>query len=288
MRNQAIAYGAITVINAISIGKGAALGIDLQTQASIISNDHPGTIKVEIKPDRNENPRLARLVVGKVLQTFRLEDRFGAEVEVDSNIPIARGLKSSSAAANAIALATLGALGKRIHDLEVVKLGVTSAIEAGVTITGAFDDACASYFGDLVVTDNRKLKVERKFEIRSRYKVLVHVPESKSYTISSNLDRMKDIAPLIRIAYKEALKGNYWNALCFNGYAHSVALGYDPSIAMEALSAGAVAAGLSGKGPAVAAIVPSNKVDSVKRAWTGYPGKVVMASINSKKAHMLG
>lgn len=287
MRAKAMAYGAITVVNAISIGRGSALGIDLWTHASVDLNDNAGMINVQIKSDPNESSELTCKVVSKVLQRFKVDNRYGAEVEVDSNIPIARGLKSSSAAANAIALATVGALGKKLHDLEIVKLGVKAAIEAGVTITGAFDDACASYFGNLVVTDNRKLKIEKNYDIKKRYKVLVHVPELKSYTINSNVERMKEIAPLIQVAYQQALKGNFWDAMCLNGYAHSTALGYNSSIAMEALSAGAVAAGLSGKGPAVAAIVPSNKVDSVKEAWAKYAGKLILAGINRKKAHLL-
>jgi len=287
MRAKAMAYGAITVVNAISIGRGSALGIDLWTHASVDLNDNAGMINVQIKSDPNESSELTCKVVSKVLQRFKVDDRYGAEVEVDSNIPIARGLKSSSAAANAIALATVGALRKKLHDLEIVKLGVKAAIEAGVTITGAFDDACASYFGNLVVTDNRKLKIEKNYDIKKRYKVLVHVPELKSYTINSNVERMKEIAPLIQVAYQQALKGNFWDAMCLNGYAHSTALGYNSSIAMEALSAGAVAAGLSGKGPAVAAIVPSNKVGSVKEAWAKYAGKLILAEINRKKAHLL-
>ncbi len=62
---------------------------------------------------------------------------------------MARGLKSSSAAANAIALATTAALERSLDDVTVVKLGVDGALDAKVTITGAFDDACASYFGGI-------------------------------------------------------------------------------------------------------------------------------------------
>lgn len=287
MKAEAIAHGAITVVNAISTGKGAALGINLWTRANVTLNNHPGMIDVTIKSDPSESPELTRKVVGKVLQRFRLQNRYGADVEIDSNIPIARGLKSSSAAANATALATVGALRKRLHDLEIVKLGVRSAIEAGVTITGAFDDACASYFGNLVVTDNKMLRIEKTYDIKNHYQILAHVPELKSYTINSNVERMKEIAPLIRIAHQQALDGDYWSAMCLNGYAHSIALGYNPSIAIEALSYGAVASGLSGKGPAIAAVVRSNNVDSVKKAWSKYPGKLIQAGINRKKAHVL-
>lgn len=287
MKAAAVAHGAVTVVNAISTGKGAALGIDLWTSASVALNDDPGSVEVLIKPDPSENPELARKVVGRILRRFGKEEEYGAKVQVDSNIPIARGLKSSSAAANAIALATVGALDKRLPELEIVKLGVRAAIEAGVTITGAFDDACASYFGNILVTDNKKLKIEKAYDIKRHYEVLVHVPESKSYTADSNIERMMEIAPLIQVAHQQALRGNYWDAMCINGYAHSIALSYDPSIAMKALSAGAIASGLSGKGPAVAAVVPSSKVDSVKAIWAQYPGRLLLATVNRKKAHIM-
>ena len=94
--------------------------------------------------------------VARVLQRFSLDNSFGAKIKTWSNIPIAKGLKSSSAAANAVALATTAALGKTLDDLEIVNLGVDAAFDAKVTVTGAFDDACASYFGGVVITDNLK------------------------------------------------------------------------------------------------------------------------------------
>jgi shikimate kinase len=287
MRAKAIAHGAVTVVNAISTGKGAALGIDLWTVADVRLSDHSKEIHVHIKSDPEENPQLARQTVRDILRRFNAEDRYGAEVSIDSNIPIARGLKSSSAAANAIALATVSALGRKLSDVELVKLGVKAAIESKVTITGAFDDACASYFGNLVVTDNKRLRIEKICEISKDYHVLIHVPRSKSYTIKSNIKGMKAIAPLIRLAHRQTLSGNHWDAMCFNGYAHTIALGYNPEIAMNALSAGAVASGLSGKGPATAAVVAPSKVDSVKKAWRRYPGDIVSSRINRKKAHIV-
>ena len=89
---------------------------------------------------------------------FGLEKSFGAKIKTQSNIPIARGLKSSSVAANATALATTAALGKTLDDLEIIKLGVEAAFDAKVTVTGAFDDACASYFGGIVITDNSETR----------------------------------------------------------------------------------------------------------------------------------
>ena len=85
---------------------------------------------------------LIEYCISLTLQRFGCD--CGANVATKSEIPIASGLKSSSAAANAAVLATLDALGEKLDVLEAVKIGVQAALEAKVTITGAFDDACAS------------------------------------------------------------------------------------------------------------------------------------------------
>ncbi|MBE0512557.1 shikimate kinase, partial [Candidatus Bathyarchaeota archaeon] len=220
---EAISHGAATIINAIATGKGAAIGVDLWTKAGVKLTDEPGIIESTIVSDPTEDPVLIEKTVGKVLKFFNLEGKFGAKVETWSNIPIARGLKSSSAAGNAIALATVAALNKKLDDIKIVKLGVDGAIDAKVTITGAFDDACASYFGGVVVTDNLKRRIVKRFEIAEDSAVLFYVPAKKSYTVSSDVRRMKGVASLVKIAYKEALKGNYWVALTLNGLIYSSA-----------------------------------------------------------------
>jgi shikimate kinase len=284
---EAITHGAATIINAIATGKGAAVGVDLWTKASVAITDEPGTVKVEILSDSSENPVLAQKTVEHILKRFGLEKNFGAKVETQSNIPVARGLKSSSAAANAIALATTAALERSLDDVAVVKLGVDGAVDAKVTITGAFDDACASYFGGIVITDNMERKIVKRFELDEAPAVLFYVPDKKTYTADSDLKRMKTMAPAVKIAYREALNGNYWAALTLNGLIFSSALGYDSSPAIDALTAGAYASGLSGTGPAVTAIVPEDKVNVVKEAWQKREGEVLVARINQDKAKVV-
>jgi len=283
----AISYGGATIINAITTGKGAAFGVKLWTKAEVKLTDNPHVIKGKITTDPSENTILMEKTVKKVLEYFGLAGKFGAEVKTWSNIPIARGLKSSSVAANAIALATVAALRKEVDDLTIVNLGVNGAIEAKVTITGAFDDACASYFGGIVVTDNFKRRIVKRFRVPENLKVLFHVPKTKVYTGSIEAEKLKSISPLVKIAYREALKGHFWQALTLNGLIYSFALGYNPSIALDALTAGAVAAGLCGKGPAVTAVVTEDKVDKVKEALMKYEGEVVETEINHEKAKVL-
>jgi len=287
VKAQAVAHGAATIVNAIALGKGAAFGVNLSTKAEVTLTDEPAVIKGEITSDPTENTTLIEKTVKRVFHRFKVEKQFGAKVQTWSDIPIARGLKSSSAAANAVALATVAALGETLDDLAVVKLGVEAAFDAKVTVTGAFDDACASYFGGAMVTDNTKNKIVKRLALPEGLTVLFHVPPRKAYTGDADVVGLKRIKPMVKIAYKEALKGNFWDALSLNGLVYSVALGCDASIALDALAAGAVAAGLCGKGPAVTAVVADDKVDAVKQTLQRYEGEVLQTRLNREKAKVI-
>jgi shikimate kinase len=271
----------------MAFGKGAAFGVDLWTKAEVKLTDEPHVIKAEITSDPKENTALMEKTVMRVLQRFSLDNSFGAKVKTWSNIPIAKGLKSSSAAANAVALAATAALDKPLDDLELVKLGVDAAFDAKVTVTGAFDDACASYFGGVVITDNLNREIVKQLPLAEDLTVLFHVPPEKAYTADSNVSRLQTVKPLVEVAYNEALEGKVWEALTLNGLIYSSASGYNPSIAIDALAAGAVAAGLCGKGPAVTAVTPKERVESVKAALQKYGGEVLQAHLNQKKAKVL-
>jgi shikimate kinase len=271
----------------MAFGKGAAFGVDLWTKAEVKLTDEPHVIKAEITSDPKENTALMEKTVMRVLKLFSLDNSFGAKVKTWSNIPIAKGLKSSSAAANAVALAATAALDKTLDDLELVNLGVDAAFDAKVTVTGAFDDACASYFGGIVITDNLSREIVKQFPLAEDLTVLFHVPPEKAYTADSNVRRLQTVKPLVEVAYKEALEGKVWEALTLNGLIYSSASGYNTSIAIDALAAGAVAAGLCGKGPAVTAVTSKDKIDSVKAALQKYDGKVLEARLNREKAKVL-
>ena len=284
---KAIAHGAATIVNAMAFGKGAAFGVDLWTKAEVKLTDEPHVIKAEITSDPKENTALMEKTVMRVLQRFSLDDSFGAKVKTWSNIPIAKGLKSSSAAANAVAIAATAALDKTLDDLELVNLGVDAAFDAKVTVTGAFDDACASYFGGVVITDNLSREIVKHLSLAEDLTVLFHVPLEKAYTADSNVRRLQTVKPLVEVAYREALEGKVWEALTLNGLIYSSASGYNPSIAIDALAAGAVAAGLCGKGPAVTAVTSKERAESVKAALQKYGGEVLQTHLNQEKAKVL-
>ena len=284
---QAIAHGAATIVNAIALGRGAAFGVDLWTKAEVKLTSEAGVFEVEIASDPKESVLLVEKTVELVFQRFGLERCFGAKVKTKSNIPIARGLKSSSVAANATALAATAALGKTLDDLEIIKIGVEAAFDAKVTLTGAFDDACASYFGGAVITDNQTRVILKQTSLPEELVVLFHVPPQKAYTIDSNVARLQTVKPLVEIAFEQAMEGKFWEALTLNGLIYSAASNFNTVIGIDALAAGAVAAGLCGKGPAVSAVTPKDKVERVKAALQKYEGEILMAHLNSEKAKVL-
>jgi shikimate kinase len=284
---SALAHGAATIVNAIALGKGAAFGVDLWTKTEVKLTNEPNVIEVEITSDPKENTLLVEKTVARVLQRFNLEKAFGAKVKTSSNIPVARGLKSSSVVANATALATTAALGKKLDDLEVIRIGVDAAFDAKVTVTGAFDDACASYFGGTVITDNLRREILKQIKVPRNLEVLFHVPDQKTYTINSDVARLQTVKPLVEIAFEKAMDGRVWDALTLNGLVYSAASNLNTTIAIDALAAGAVAAGLCGKGPAVTAVTPKENVDKVKAALKKYGGEILVAHFNSEKAKVL-
>jgi len=271
---EAVAYGAVTIVNALATGKGAAFGIDLWTKARVELTDD-GDIETTILNEKNENTLLVEKCVKAVFNRFGVQT-LGAKVHTESNIPIARGLKSSSVAGNAVILATLVALDKRVDPNEILNLVVDASIEAKVSITGAFDDASASLCGNVVVTDNVARRVLRIFPVEE-YCVLLLVPPAKTYTIEADVARIRAIARQAEIAHKEALKGNYWSAMTLNGLIYSQVLRLPADVIIEGLQAGALAAGISGKGPAYAFVVEEKLKDQVLDILRKHEGQVLVS-----------
>ncbi|MGC8816426.1 MAG: shikimate kinase [Candidatus Hadarchaeum sp.] len=270
----ASACASATVVNAIAAGKGAAFGIDLRVQATVrITKQRK--ISGRILGEKKESPKLIETCVRRVLESIGLE-KSGAVVETTSEIPIAAGLSSSSAAANATVLATFAACDQRPTPEQVLELGIESAFEAGVTVTGALDDAAASFFGCGVITDNLKRRILKKFKVDPHLMVVIHVPPKKFYTSKVSPEKLHHLRGPIKSVHRMASRGEIWKALTINGLLYSTALGHDSMIAIEAISQGAVAAGLTGTGSATVAVAEPDKVVDIVKAWRNWPGRILI------------
>ncbi len=280
----ASACGSATVVNAIATGKGAAFGIDLKVRAKVELAKGSREITGKVVGGKGESPRLIEICVRRVLEYLELERTYGARVETRSEVPIAVGLSSSSAAANAVVLATFAALGRRPRPKLVLDLGIDAAFEAGVTVTGALDDAAASLYGCGVVTDNLKRRVLRRFKIDPKLKAVIYVPRGRSYTSKVNRAQLKPIRSGVEVAHRMALRGKVWEALTFNGLLYSSALDQDPLPTLEAMAKGALAAGLTGTGPATVAIAKPSAVNAIECAWRRRQGRVIITKPTVKGA----
>jgi len=252
MRGRGVSHGAATIVNAIAHGKGAAFGIDLSTSAEVHLHQGEG-VEVELQDD--EDPSLAVRCVRNVLESYSPDRDMGALVRTESNIPISRGLKSSSAAANAVVLATMDALSIEIDPLDAIRIGTRSSVEAGVSVTGAFDDAAACLLGGVVVTDNSSEELLKRDRLPQDIRALIHVPDRKIRKGSLPLDRIRSMAPIARTAFDLAMDGDYFWAMTMNGICYSAILDLDQELAMEAMRKGALSAGVSGTGPATVILV---------------------------------
>ena len=274
--------GSATIINAIATGFGSAFGIglDIVCEAKTSSNS------IKCSNDVGADNYLMELCVKKVFNHYDIsEDEFGIDLKTESSLPMASGLSSSSASSNAIVKVTSSIVSqefdlKPLDDLEIINMAIDASLDAGVTITGSFDDATASYFGGVVVTDNRN----RKFIIKEKmpdYPILIYMPNFYSKSGDSNPERMKLLAPLVETAFEFAKQKDYFKALNLNGLIYAATLGFDSTIAIDALQSGAIASGLSGTGSSFVAVVSDDSIDDVEQAWAKYEGQVIRTKVDN-------
>ena len=254
MKKTVRSPGSATIINAIATGFGSAFGIglDIECEAQTIPDS------IECANDVGADTGLMELCVQKVFNHYDVNsDDFGISLKTKSTLPMASGLSSSSASSNAIVKVVSEMVAEEfdvepLSDLEVVNMAIDASLDAGVTITGSFDDATASFFGGVVVTDNK----------------------NREFT-------------LVETAFDFACKREYFKALNLNGLIYSSALGFNTAIAIDALEEGALASGLSGTGSSFVAVVDDSSIDDVRDSWMKYDGRVIETRTDNDGCRLL-
>jgi len=261
MEGRAAAPAAGTVVNALANGYGSAFAIDAYTEATV-ELDNSGEVTGEVAGAPGADTRLVERCVERV--TARFGDGEGGHVRTESEVPMAAGLKSSSAAANAAVLATLSALSVEDVDREdACRIGVEAARDAGVTVTGAFDDASASMLGGVTVTDNTEDELLRRDAVE--WDVLVYTPDERALSADADVSRCERVAPVAGVARELALDGAYRQAMCVNAFAFCAALEYPTDPVLEAMPE--AAASLSGTGPSYVAVGERETLADLADAW---------------------
>ncbi|HUR61470.1 MAG TPA: shikimate kinase [Candidatus Thermoplasmatota archaeon] len=246
------AHAAVTILNATATGIGCALAIEGGIEATWRSlpgaRTGPG-LQVESATDPD------------LVQAIHASWPGGAgpcRVVTRGGFPPSRGLKTSSSAATAILRAAHDAFGLPATDGGIERLAVAANRRAGTTLTGAFDDQVAVTRGGCHLTDNTRHGILRSIPVPCPW-VAVWVPAASIRKADARhlpAEGLREaLAPLqALVEHGQLAQAMTRNGAIFTRFYAQHGLPVTEIPARVALAAGALGAGLSGTGPAVAAL----------------------------------
>jgi shikimate kinase len=265
MRGLGRSSAAVSVVNALSSGVGCAAGVRLYAAVSVELTDARSP-SVVVEPEASRTPvvvaslerALARAAPGRAFSVY---------LEVDTEIPVAKGLKSSSAVSTATVRAVHRALEAPVPDEAVAALVAEVGREVGASATGAFDDAMAGLVPGFVVTDNRTDRLLRRVPADPEWTAVVHLPPGEHPPSPDVRERFRPWAREGAQAADAAVRGEWAEAMDRNTAVVERVMGYDYARLRQRLhGAGAVACGVSGMGPALVALAPRTRAAEVLAA----------------------
>lgn len=271
---RATVHGAISIVNAIATYRGSALGISLRVTAEA------GLRAGEDSRSQAIDGKLIRNIIYNTLPREILAES-SIYVSVDSEIPVGFGLKSSSAVSDAVALACSKLVKEEIEDSAVLDHAVLASLDAGVTTTGAYDDSTACYFGGFVATNNRTREIIYHERAPADLSAIIFLPKA---TRRGEIFKLNIMSDLFGEAFKLASAGEYWKAMNLNGMLLSTSLSAEYEPVIRAIQKGALAASISGNGPAIAAVSYNENIENIKAAFAKFNGSVIVSKINNEKA----
>lgn len=270
-----IVHGAISIVNAVATGYGSAMGISLNVKVEIISKKGSGLIF-----QKGGGSHMIKKIIYDVLQSKYINNN-QLLININSEVPSGMGLKSSSAVSNAVALACISLTNKEISDEFVLNTAVDASLYAKTTITGAYDDSTACYYGGFVTTDNYKRKIWKRENSPTDISAVIFLPNNKK---RGDVTRLKLLSDIYLEAFQLANSGQYWKAMTLNGVLTSSLLSNSYTITRMCLENGALAASISGNGPAIAAVVRESEVQKIKSVLSNLDGRVIISRTNNQKA----
>jgi len=277
---RSVVHGAVSLVNAIATGSGAAVGIDTFVKTTLEVKAGTG---IYITSD---NKTISSRLINKVIQNSvpkKQLEKIRLELDFQSNIPTGYGLKSSSAISTAVSMACSKAFQRKFTDKKILKIGVESSIQTKVSLTGAYDDACACYYGGFNVTNNYKRSLVLRRPAPNNLQAIIFLPKSRK---RGNLKKLKNFKPAFEKAWELAKNGDYWNASILNGIATSSILNSNPELIFKLIEKGAIGATISGNGPSIMAITKKGHNSNIKKEFSSLEGNIIISNINNKKAEV--
>ena len=278
-KSTTLTRSAVTVVSAFSSGKGVTFGIDIPCKVSAeLRTRKANCPEISVKGQNIDSQGLVTTSVQRTMKYLRatLPSDKSILLTINSKIPTAVGLKSSSAVSVAVTKAifelfTQGNL-KPSKNLEILRISCEASIQSGASLTGAFDDAAACLLGGLVFSDNLKFKLLRHVSLNPKIGSIVKilVPNDRNKLTSSlSLETYRKFREQSLEAIEFAQRGVIVQAMLLNSIIHAVIHHYSMQPIVSSIMEGASASGITGKGPAIAAICSSDKISRrVERRWT--------------------
>ncbi len=283
MRGVGTARGAITVVNALPTGIGSAIGIELPVRAEVeLETVARNSTRPEIEPRSSATP-LVEESVRRAEAEFADPGLAVTKLTVRSEIPPARGLKSSSAVASAIVLAVARAAGRQPLPVEVAAISAGASRSAGASATGAFDDALAGLTAGLVITDNVHDRPIRVATIDSDLEVGLWIPTGTHPASPQTLGAFRAEAGAAHRAVEAVLAEDWPRAMDLNSELVERVMGYREygRLRAGARRLGALAAGASGLGPSFALVAPPSAFPEVLSVLPRGDGEVRRVSLHN-------
>ena len=250
------ANGGVSVLHAAGLGKGCSIGIDLSTEVSLVVGE------AEVSPDEHG---ILDSVMGVWIESgYPRPDDTGWRVS--SEVPIGQGLKSSAALACAAAMALNEASWTALSDFDIVDIAVAAQRRSGCTITGSMDDAWAAISPGWKLVDpiqSSRDSVLLEGDIDEGLTVLIALRGPRSAKVQS--DSFSNQGKIFERAMASLSSGSVLSAMSVNGMAVAAATGDDEALRVcnSVIARGAIAAGVSGSGPAIAIVCYEQGVEQL-------------------------
>ena len=244
---EAESNAAISILHAVGLETGCSVGINLKASVKLVSEPQ--------KIDSDYHGLFQSIEIVWKENGFPLPEKYGWQVS--SEIPIGQGLKSSSAISCAAIKALNQATWAGLNDTEIVNLAVSSQRKSGCTITGSLDDTWASISsGWKLVDPNKPAQESILLEGKIEDEIIIFLILRGRRKKEVNIDNFKKQSRFFERALNSLSNDSIFQAISTNGMAVAAATDDDEAVRIcnKLIARGAIAAGITGSGPAISVI----------------------------------
>ena len=259
---QGEGHGGLSLLHALGAGYGCSIGLNLSTKVRL-RDDKPGK-------DVDDPNGVLDAVVDVWVEAGLEKPAAELFWQVRSTVPMGVGLKSSAAIAVAAIRSLMDATKIELANTDIVDLASRAQLTAGVSFTGSVDDSWAAVEpGWKIVNPNlpaaEGVILEGEFVDPDDWKVLI-IPRGERELLPDP-ERFSQMAAQFEKAIGAMEQGSLLVALTENGRATANALGDAKGrrLANDLLVWGARGAGITGSGPAIAAVIPVHSEITLRR-----------------------